>query len=99
MPKLRFGLRFLLVLPVCVAAFYLGWARHAAQVRTEYERTAAAAEQRLSELQRELLQRHAARATTLKNSIDALEHSERMQRYQRLLSEPTGATAFPPGAF
>ena len=36
--KLRFGLRLLLILPLCVAASYLGWTTHASSLRLEYER-------------------------------------------------------------
>lgn len=44
MPKLRYPLRLLLVLPVCVAADCLGWVNRESQIQSQYERIRKAAE-------------------------------------------------------
>ena len=99
MPKLRFGLRVLLALPVCVAAFYLGWTFHASHLQSQHDRASTIAQQRSDEIQRELSLQHAARAAALRDAVDGMEHRDRMQSYERMLRDPAGARMFPAGSF
>jgi hypothetical protein len=99
MPKFRFGLRVLLALPLCVAAFYCGWTFHTAHLRAQYHYDATVAQQRSSEVRWELSQQRAAKAAALRESVERLEHQNRMQTYERWLKDPIGARMFPPGAF
>lgn len=43
-PKIRYPLGLLLVLPVWVAAYYRGWVNRESQVQSQYERIRKAAE-------------------------------------------------------
>jgi hypothetical protein len=99
MPRLRFGLRVLLALPVCVAAFYLGWTSHASHLQSQHDRDATIAQQRSVEVQQELTLQHAARAAALRDAVDGMEHRNRMQSFERMLHDPVGARMSPAGSF
>ncbi len=99
MPKLQFGLRVLLALPVCVVAFYLGWTSHASHVQSQHDQDTTIAQQRSVEVQRELSLQRAVRANALRDSVERMEHRNRIQSYERLLHDPVGAKMFPSGSF
>ncbi|WP_182868402.1 hypothetical protein [Stieleria mannarensis] len=98
-PKLRFGLRTLLALPVCVAAFYLGWTSHASHVQSQYARDATLAQQRSDEIQHQLTRQRAARAAAQQDAFEGIEHRKRMQSFERMLRDPAGAKMFPAGTY
>lgn len=99
MPKLRFGLRVLLTLPVCVGAFYVGWFSHADQIRVRAERHSTVAKQRGDEIHREISLQRDIRAMKINDSIDLIEHRTRMNAYEHSLQDPIGSRMMPSGAF
>ena len=90
MPRLRIPLRLLLALPLCVAAFYLGWSNRESHLRGQYERNQAVAEKLRLEMFRELSFQRSANAAALNDAIDQSEHLQRMNTYDRLLRDPAG---------
>lgn len=98
MPKLRFGLRTLLFLPICVAAFYLGWNAHESYRRVLQSRDDVLARQRRTDLLRELVLHREIKADMLRSSVNRIEHLERMKSYDRFLNDPIGAKMHPEGS-
>ena len=91
----RFGLRILLALPLCVAAFYFGWTAHTSHVRSQHNLEKAAAKQQSSDVHRELSHQRAVRDAGFNELIERLEHRERMESYERLLNDPTAVKLQP----
>ncbi|GAA4462063.1 hypothetical protein GCM10023156_45490 [Novipirellula rosea] len=91
MRKLKFGLRFLLALPLCVAAFFLGWKYHEAKMNALHQVHDGSAQQRASVVRDELAREQLVRAARLNDSIDRMEQRQRMQTFDRLLNDPNAA--------
>ena len=99
MPKFRFTLRTLLSLPICVAAFYLGWQHHLSSLRTQAENYEAAAKQHSSEIRRELILQSEIRDAKIHDSLDRIEHRYRMKAYKSMIDDPIGTRMMPEGRF
>lgn len=97
--KLRFGLRFLLALPLCVGAFYLGWTSHASSLRLEHQRDAQLAEQRRTEIIDEMSQQRIVDAMKLNDAVDRNEQRSRLKNFERMIDDPFGARMLPGRAY
>ena len=106
MPRVRFGLRLLLALPVCIAAFYGGWNAHRMHLSALHNRDASASLRRQAALWSEIeeirskQQLHADNMRDdMRDSVDRIEHGERMKAFERMLQDPIKARMFPSGEF
>jgi len=99
MRKPRFVLKVLLAVPICVAAFYVGWTTHATRLKAQFERDSAAAQRRRSDIQEQLAYQREVWEAHLKNSVDHLEQRERMRSFNRLLNDPNASKVLPSGTF
>jgi hypothetical protein len=84
----RFGLKILLALPLCVAAFYYGYTAHRAHQKSRYDLENDAALKRNADIYSELSHQRAIEANRFQNSVYQREHQEQMQNYHRLLKDP-----------
>ncbi|TWU01692.1 hypothetical protein Pla100_14270 [Neorhodopirellula pilleata] len=91
MRKPKFGLRFLLALPLCVGAFFLGWKAHESKMNAMHKIHDGSAQQRASVVRDELARQQVVRAARLNDSVDRMEHRQRMQTFDRLLNDPNAA--------
>lgn len=78
----------LLLLPLCVAAFYTGWSANDARSRRLQERYQDAAKQRWAELQVQLEKEQSIRSLFRQNSIERSEHVERMKQFEQMKRDP-----------
>lgn len=104
--RFRFGLRFLLLLPVLVAACYGGWTLHDYQLQRQYRRQEADALERRTALVRdlrkweqELMRERAVSTTRLRQVIEQVEHQQRIDAFQSQLNAPINSRMFPEGGF
>lgn len=101
-PRLRFGLRSLLLLPVLVAAFYGGWIAHDYQLRRIHRQQEAAALRRRTALYDEIRRLHdemrRERARLLR-TIEQVEHQERIDSFRSQLNDPVNSRMLPEGRF
>ncbi len=88
MRKPKFGLRLLLTLPLCLGAFYSGWKTHESKVVGMHRAYEASAKQRASVVAAELSRDREVYSARLNNSVDRIEHRQRMQTVRRLLDDP-----------
>ncbi len=91
MRKPNFGLRFLLALPLCVSAFFLGWKFHESKLNAMHQMHHNSAQQRASIVRDELAYQRVIHAARLNDSVDRIEHRQRMRTFDRLLNDPNAA--------
>lgn len=99
MPRIRFGLRLLLAVPACIAAFYGGWNAHDSRVRALHERAAADSEERRAAMWETIRIERQTHAAALRDSVDRIEHDQRVKAFERMLRDPVEAKMFPSGEF
>ena len=97
--RLQFGLRSLMLFPVLVAAFFGGWMTHEHAIRQEYRREETAARQLYKNLRDEMDRDRAVEGARLRETIDRLEHRQRMDSLRARLNDPLKTRTFPEGRF
>ena len=88
MKNFRYPLRLLLALPLCVAAFYVGWTTRESRIQSEYLRNRTAAEERRRESFPQIARELAERAAYQNDSLDRIERMQRMKTFDRMMNDP-----------